>query len=73
MKLIIEKSEGRVYASIESKKHFNEAEKERQNLRRLDPKVLDEECDLSHYGDDFYIVIPVKKKPVKAYRKPVSA
>jgi hypothetical protein len=67
VKLIIQKTD-RVYASIESNKHFKEAEKHRQNLRRLDPKVLDDECDLSYYGDNFYIVIPVKKKPVKAYR-----
>lgn len=69
MYLIIHK-EGRVYASIETKKHFKQAEEHRKNLRKLSPKVLDDECDLSHYGDNFYIVIPVKKK---AYRKCCSA
>jgi len=69
MKFIIQKTD-RIYASIESNKHFKEAEKSRQNdnLKRLDPKVLDDECDLSQHGDNFYIVIPVKKKSLKACR-----
>lgn len=68
MYLIIQKTD-RIYASIETKKHFKQAEEHRKNLLKLSPKVLDEECDLSHYGDNFYIVVPIKKKPVKAYRK----
>lgn len=68
MYLIIQKSD-RVYASFETNKHFKQAQEYRAELRRLEPTVLDEECDLSLHGDNFYIVIPVKKAKLKKHRK----
>lgn len=65
MYLIIQKSD-RIYASFETNKHFKQAQAYRADLRRLEPTVLDEECDLSLHGDNFYIVIPVLKKKRKA-------
>lgn len=68
MYLIIQKSD-RVYASFETKNHFKQAQEHRKELRRLEPTILDEECDLSLHGDNFYIVIPVKKTKIKKQRK----
>lgn len=68
MYLIIQKSD-RVYASFETNKHFKQAQEHRTDLRRLEPTVLDEECDLSLHGNNFYIVIPVKKAKLKKQRK----
>jgi hypothetical protein len=68
MYVIIEKSD-RVYASFETKNHFKQAQEYRKKLRQLEPTVLDNECDLSQHGDNFYIVIPVKKAKIKKKRK----
>jgi hypothetical protein len=59
MQLIIHAEKKRVYAYLETDKHFAKAEKMRKGLRRLPLTVLDEECDLSEYGTNFYIVVPV--------------
>lgn len=68
MYLIIQKSD-RIYASFETNKHFKQAQEYRADLQRLEPTVLDEECDLSLHGGNFYIVIPVKKTKLKKQRK----
>lgn len=68
MYLIIQKSD-RVYASFETKAHFKQAQKYRKELRRLEPSVLDNECDLSQHGENFYIVIPVSNRKLKKRRK----
>lgn len=69
MYLIIEKSD-RIYASFETNKHFKQAQEYREaELHRLEPAVLDKECDLSLHGNNFYIVIPVKKAKSKKKRK----
>lgn len=54
---------GRTHAYREDKKHFQKTEKIRQELgmRRLDPALLDEECDMSHYGKGCYFVFRCKK------------
>lgn len=62
MYLIIERSKGSFYAYFEDKEHFKIAQKERKNLNQIEFKKLDDECDLSSYGDNFYMVVPVKKK-----------
>lgn len=70
MYLIIEKSD-RIYASFETKAHFKQAQEHRKELRRLEPTVLDSECDLSLHGDNFYIVIPASKRKLKTKEKKV--
>lgn len=62
MYLIIERTDGVTYSYFENKKKFKATQEERKNLNRLKMTVLDNECDLSLHGDNFYIVIPVKKK-----------
>lgn len=68
MYLIIENSDG-LYAYFETKKHFKKASEYRNNLTRINMTVLDDECDLSSYGENFYIVIPVNKKKLLKKRK----
>ncbi len=67
MYLIIEKSD-RLYASFETNEHFKQANKYRGNLTRIEPTVLDEECDLTQLPNWSYIVIDVKKKKIKRAR-----
>lgn len=62
MYLIIERTDGVTYSYFENKKQFKVAQKERESLNRLDPNNLNHECELSLHGDNFYMVIPVKKK-----------
>lgn len=62
MYLIIERSGGGFYSYFESKKQFESGQEERKSLTRLDPKNLNHECDLSLHGDNFYMVVPVKRK-----------
>lgn len=65
MNLIIERNNGTVYSYFESRKQFKNNQEKRKNLRRLDAKDLDHECDLSLHGDNFYMVVPVKKKKLE--------
>ena len=68
MYLIIQKSDGKIFAYFEDKKHFKASDLERKNLTRLKATVFYGECDLSEYGDNIYMVIPVKKKKVLKMR-----
>jgi hypothetical protein len=64
MYIIVENDKyGATHTYRESKKHYKKAEKIRQELgmRRLDPAVLDDECDLSHYGKGCYFVFQCKR------------
>jgi|GEM_PF-7021760 len=61
MYLIIEKSDNNVYSYFESKKVFKKNQVERSNLTRIEPKELNNQCDLSLYGDNIYMIIPVKR------------
>lgn len=65
MYLIIERSNGVTYSYFENKKQFKVAQEDRKSLGRLDAKDLNQECDLSLHGDNFYMVIPVKKKKLQ--------
>lgn len=60
MKLIIEKIEGQVYAYMEREKHFKNVRCQR-GTPLLDASALNDECDLSKYDDDFYMVFNIKK------------
>lgn len=55
MKLIIENSD-RVYVYQESEAHHRKAEKLRHNLERLDPDVLKDDCDLSHFPNSYMVI-----------------
>ena len=64
MKLIIEKwQDGAIYASRETKKHHKVCQKERKQrgFTKLEPKVLDDECNLSNLQSNSYIVFEIKK------------
>jgi hypothetical protein len=65
MKLIIENCKG-FYAYFETEKRFKRNEKHRGGVR-VDPRLLDEQCDLSAYGDS-YMVIDVKPRARKKKR-----
>lgn len=70
MYVIVEKSRGRLYAYREDAAHFRAAEKERQDLKKLPPKVLDAECDLSDLPNNSYIVFKLAvRKPTKNPKK----
>ncbi len=69
MYLIIERENGVDYAYFEDKKQFKAAQKDRENSTKLLMTRLDDECDLSSIGDNFYIVVPVKKKKLIKQRK----
>jgi hypothetical protein len=56
MKLIIQNIDGVLYAYTESKSHFKAASKTR-GTRQIDPAELDNECNLSAYGDNFHMVL----------------
>lgn len=62
MKLVIKKESGYIYACRESNKHYKVVEPQRSHLKRLDPNVLDYECDLGQLQDNSYIVFDIKKK-----------
>jgi hypothetical protein len=63
MKLIIQvDKDGSKFAYFESEAHHKRVEKQRGG-ERLDPKLLDNECDLSAYRGYFVIdVKPPRKK-----------
>jgi len=67
MKLVIEHSD-RIYAFFEPEKHHEKVNKEfRDKTKEVAPSVLDKECDLSiSLPKGSYMVIPVKKKKLKA-------
>ncbi len=62
MKLIFEMKNGTPYLYREENSHFNllEANKARTS-EKLDANVIDEECDLTCYPDNFYMVFEIKK------------
>jgi hypothetical protein len=72
MHLIIEKSEGRLYAYCEDAAQFKEmATVYRNSLDKLSPLVLEDECDLSDLPDNSYIAFELKLPPKKkAAKKP---
>lgn len=65
MYLIVEKSRGRLYAYREDAAHFKAAEKERHDLKKLTPKILDDECDLSDFPNNAYVRFKLASKPTK--------
>lgn len=69
MYLIIERSEGNTHAYFEDKKHFKSAQEYRKDLTEIRMTNLDLECNLELHGDEYYIVIPVKKKKLMKMRK----
>lgn len=74
MYLIIEKSEGRLYAYCEDAAQFKKmAMVYRNGLEKLSPSVLEDECDLSDLPDNSYIQfelkLPLKKKAAKKPQK----
>lgn len=69
MYLIIEKQKNKeVHAYVETTEHFEQADKWRL-MRQLTIDDLDEECNLHEHGDNFYIVVPIKKLARKISRK----
>jgi hypothetical protein len=70
MYLIIEKS-NQIYAYFESETQFKKMQKQRvaAGYTQLDLAMLDEECLVTDHGNNFYIVVPVDKKAVKAQQK----
>ena len=59
MKLVIEKWDGAVYVYRETNKHHRKTEKHR-TTPRLEPKLLDADCDITGRGD-FHMVFDLKK------------
>lgn len=55
MKLIIENSDA-VYVYHETEEHHKRAEKLRHNLERLDPDVLKDDCEISHFPNSYIVV-----------------
>ena len=66
MKLIVQNIDGAIYAYTEKESHFKAASKTR-GTKQLDPALLDNECNLSAYGDNFHFVFDLKK-PIKRLR-----
>lgn len=61
-KLIIEKSDGRIYAYFESGRHFRDMQQQRvEELMELPPRLLCEQCDLDAYADGTFFCIDVKE------------
>lgn len=55
--LIVQKLRGKIFTYKETAAHYEIVEGERQvESLRLDPKMLEYECDLSAYGDNVYFV-----------------
>ena len=64
MKLIIEREEGILYAYMETEKHFRvvqQSDPARREAMRLPGDMLDANCNLDNYDDDFYMVFDIKK------------
>lgn len=63
MKLVLEKRDGEVYCYRESEKHHRKVERSRliAKLTRIHPVSLDGECNLDHYGDNWYMVFELKE------------
>lgn len=65
MKLIVERTGGTLYVYRESEKHHKAVQENREHGRnggnRLDPSVLDDDCDISNISGDFYMVFDIKK------------
>jgi len=59
MKAIFEMVDGSPYLYVESEKHFKKLE-----FSRTSPLVtikdLNNQCDLTHYGDNFHVVLNLK-------------
>ena len=68
MYLVLEKSIS-FYAYFEESPHHEKMEKMRRNLQRVEPVVLDDECDLSLLTSNTYMVIPVDVKAMTAKRE----
>lgn len=62
MKLIVEKKNGRVYVYRESERMFKFLEKLKERKNRISGRLLDEDCDVCDYYDDFYMVFNLKGK-----------
>lgn len=67
MYIIIEKSEGRLYAYRETAAQFKVMEKAyRNSMQKLTPQALDDECDLSDLPNNAYLVFKIEdRKPGK--------
>ena len=64
MKLVFEMKESVPYLYFESEKHFKVAQKERKLTQEtISSTKLAYECNMSEYGDNFHIIIPVKRSP----------
>lgn len=71
MHLIIEKSGGRLYAYTEDAAQFKQMEMVyRHALKKLQPKTLEDECDLSDLPNNSYIAF--KLAAVKAAKQPAK-
>lgn len=65
MKLIVERLDGAVYVYRETETHFYKMQDSRTTTR-LDPVILDNECDISHIDGDFHMVFDLAKDKKKA-------
>jgi hypothetical protein len=66
MKLVISREFGRLYVVRESNKHHEAVQKlnmplGRADAKRVDPRVLGDDCDVSNISGDFYMVFDIKK------------
>ena len=63
MRLIIEKgNDGSMYIYRESEKHYRRVERQRANLKRVGKDVIDQECNMTNFPYNSYMVFHLKKK-----------
>jgi hypothetical protein len=61
VKLIVEQRDGQVFVYRETEAHHRRVEPQRKGRsERLDPKLLDHDCNISDLGD-FHMVFPLKR------------
>ncbi len=54
MKLVVQNIDGDIYVATESERLFKRNEKTRGG-ERLDPKLLDEQCDVGAYPNSYFV------------------
>jgi hypothetical protein len=67
MKLVFEMVSGRPYLYREDEKHHQvvELNPDSRKSPKLSVSILDQECDMTCHGDDFYIVFDVDEAQFK--------